>query len=336
MSQRNIVVIGASAGGIAALQTIVRQLPEHFPAAIFIVLHLSRDSSGLLPDILSRTGPLPASNARNGEEIQPGHIYVAPPDRHLLIGDRKHIQIGHGPKENRFRPAVDPLFRSAAVTYGPEVIGIVLSGGLDDGTAGLCTIKQAGGLAVVQDPGDAEVPSMPRSALRHVAIDYCLPVAEIGEILPQLLRETPAGGTLPMPDETRLEVELAPDERNRQDVFRLGDPSAYTCPECSGSLMRVRDASPVRFRCHTGHAYTSIALEDELREKIENATWSAVRALQEHAMLLQELTKQTAFSDEETAEYGARSELALKRAQLLRDALALPEANEHNPAHPKS
>src|SRR5438105_3287466 len=213
MPQRNMVVIGASAGGITALQSLVRQLPREFPAALLIVVHISRHSIGLLPEILNRAGPLPASNARQGETIENGHIYVAPPDKHLLIGAKTRIQIGHGPKENRFRPAVDPLFRSAALIYGPEAIGIVLSGGLDDGTAGLCAIKQAGGLAVVQNPDEAEVSSMPRSALNHVAVDYCLTAHEIGVLLPQLVREA-SGEERAMSDEIRMEVELAADERN--------------------------------------------------------------------------------------------------------------------------
>jgi two-component system chemotaxis response regulator CheB len=203
------------------------------------------------------------------------------------------------------------------------VIGVILSGGLDDGTAGLCAIKQAGGTAIVQDPGDAETPSMPRSALRHVNVDYCLPSHKIGEMLPRLVRETPVKGAAAMPEETRLEVQLAADERHAQDVFKLGDPSQYTCPECHGSLMRVRNATPVRFRCHTGHGFTSATLEDEFREKVENAAWSAVRALQEHAMLLQEMVKQPGFSNEDIAEYLKRAELALQRAQMLRDSLAL-------------
>ena len=198
MPQRDLVVIGASAGDIAALQKLVRALPGDFPAAILVVVHMSPHSPGLLPEILSGFGPLLASNARHGEPIENGHINVAPPNRHLLAGANRRIQIGHGPKENRFRPAVDPLFRSAAVNYGAQSIGIVLSGGLDDGTAGLCVIKQAGGLTIVQDPAEAEAPSMPRNALNHIAIDYCLAAHEIGAMLPQFVWEAPTGETLAM------------------------------------------------------------------------------------------------------------------------------------------
>ena len=322
MPQRDLVVIGASAGGIPALQRILPALPSDLPAAILIVLHLSPHSAGLLPHILGKFGSLPASNAEHGEPIRNSHIYVAPPDRHLLAAPGRKIQIGHGPKENRFRPAIDPLFRSAALNYDAQTIGIVLSGGLDDGTAGLCAIKQAGGLAIVQDPAEAEARSMPRSALTHVAIDHCLPAHEIGAMLPQLVREAPAGTRRIMSDETRLEVELAADERNRAEIGKLGEPSTYTCPTCHGSLLRVRNATPIRFRCHTGHAFTARSLEDELHDTLENTAWSAIRALQEHAMLLRELSARPGLSIQDAANFSERADLALKRAQTLRETIA--------------
>lgn len=322
MPEREIVVVGASAGGISALQSLVRGLPADFPGAILVVLHLSRESGGLLPQILASAGPLPASNARHREDIRTGHIYVAPPDRHLLVGPERRIYLGHGPKENRFRPAVDPLFRSAALNEGRKVIGIVLSGGLDDGTAGLCAVKQGGGLTVVQDPFDAEVPSMPRSALQHVAADYCMSAEKIGETLPVLLRETPTREMLQVSGDTRLEVELAADQRNQTDVAKMGQPSPYTCPSCAGSLMRIGGTYPVRFRCHTGHAFTAMSLDDEQRDKVENASWAAIRALQEYALLLQEMIRQPGFTNQEITDYSERAHQALKRAQLLREALA--------------
>ena len=328
MPDRDLVVIGASAGGIAALERILPGLHSDFPAAILIVLHISPHSTGLLPDVLRKAVSLPVSNAEHGEPIRHGHIYVAPPDRHLLAGPDRKIQIGHGPKENRFRPAVDPLFRSAALNYGAGVIGIILSGGLDDGTSGLCAVKQAGGITIVQDPNDAEAGSMPFNAMRHVAIDYCLTAAKIGEALPKLVREMPVQGLMPMPDETRVEVNIAADERNRADFQVLGDPSAYTCPACNGTLMRVRNATPVRFRCHTGHAFTALTLDDEMREKVENTTWSAIRALQEHAFLLQELIQRPGLSNAELADYNARAEQSLERAQVLRETLAGGESKE--------
>jgi two-component system, chemotaxis family, protein-glutamate methylesterase/glutaminase len=327
-TQRDLVVIGASAGGIAALQKLVRALPPDFPAAILLVVHMSPHSPGLLPEIVNGFGPLPASNARHGEPIENGHIYVAPPDRHLLAGVNRTLQIGHGPKENRFRPAVDPLFRSAALNYGAQTIGIVLSGGLDDGTAGLCTIKQAGGLAIVQDPAEAQSPSMPRNALNHVAIDHCLSADGIGAMLPQLVREAPAGDICALSDETRMEVTLAADERNQADIQKLGEPSSYTCPSCHGSLFRAYNATPVRFRCHTGHAFTALTLESELQDKMENAAWNAVRTFQEQAMLFGEMATRPGISNQEASNYSLRAELALKRAQLLRESIALEPESE--------
>lgn len=328
MPQREIVVVGASAGGISALQSIVRGLPKEFPAAILIVLHLSRQSGGLLANILAGAGSLPSSDARHNEEIRAGHIYVAPPDRHLLVGPERRIYLGRGPKENRFRPAVDPLFRSAAVNEGQKTIGIVLSGGLDDGTAGLCAIGQAGGLTVVQDPSDAEVPSMPRSALQHVAADYCMSAEKIGEMLPILLREAPTREKSRVSEDDKFEVELAADERNLRDVAKMGHPTLYTCPSCAGSLTRIGDGAPARFRCHTGHAFSAMSLDDEQREKVENASWAAIRALQEHALLLQEMVRQPGFSNDEITDYSDRADQALKRANLLRETLAAtPESS---------
>ena len=320
MPQRDLVVIGASAGGVTALQQLIHELPADFPAAILIVLHISRESSGLLPDVLVHAGRLPARNATYDEPIRNGHIYVAPPNRHLLVGPGRRIQIGHGPKENRFRPAVDPLFRSAALHGGANVIGIILSGGLDDGTAGLCAIKRAGGLSVVQSPEDAEVRSMPVSALQHVGADFFASAGEIGKQLPRLLTD-PIVQAAPVSEETKIEVALAADERNRADVMMLGDPSPYTCPTCRGTLMRIHNATPERYRCHTGHAFTAMSLDEELRESVENAVWNVIRALQEHAMLLNEMVRRPGLGNQQIADYRERADAALKRAQALRDML---------------
>ena len=185
MAKKDIIVIGSSTGGIEALRTIVAGLPEDFRASIFIAQHTGSNVPGVLDLILKRAARMPTHAARDKEEIKPGHIYVAPPDRHLLL-EPGRICLSRGPKENRFRPAIDPLFRSAAQVYGPRVIGVILTGGLDDGTAGLWAVKQLGGTAIVQDPKDAFVPSMPSSALQFVNVDYCLPLTEIAPILVKL------------------------------------------------------------------------------------------------------------------------------------------------------
>jgi two-component system chemotaxis response regulator CheB len=336
MPERDIFVIGTSAGGVAALQRLVGALPEDFPGSLFIVLHLSPDSTGAIPDILARAGPLPAANARNGEKIAPRRIYVAPPDRHLLLVPGR-IHLGHGPKENRFRPAIDPLFRSAALAYGPRVTGIVLTGGLDDGTAGLCAVKQAGGTAIVQNPAEAEVASMPASAMRHVAVDHCLGVEAIAALLPRLAAEpvetrVRIAEVRFMAKDIELEVQVAADERQREAAIRrLGQPSMFTCPDCHGSLLQLRDAMPPRFRCHTGHAFTAISLEAELNERIEATAWNTIRSLEEHAMLLHHMADN---SDNASAREGARlrakAERALKRAALIREAVAADAPDAHD------
>lgn len=188
MEKRNIIVIGASAGGFEAFKKIVQDLPPDLDASIFIVWHMSPDIRGILPEVLNKLNKIDAAHAYDQEPIKPNRIYVAPPDHHLLIEEGR-VRVTRGPKENRFRPAVDPLFRSAAYTYGSRVIGVVLSGALDDGTAGLWRIKNNGGIAVVQDPADADVSSMPENALREVHVDYCVPVADLGGLLAKLSSE---------------------------------------------------------------------------------------------------------------------------------------------------
>jgi two-component system chemotaxis response regulator CheB len=206
MAKKDIVVIGASAGGMGALETLVAGLPTDLPAALFVVWHLAPGVKSVLPTVLNRAGPLPAANPKDGDAIRPGRIHVAPNDHHMLL-ERGYIRIAKGPKENRFRPAVDPLFRSAAYIYGSRVIGIVLSGALDDGTAGLWAIKLRGGTAIVQDPADAMHRSMPLSALENVEVDYKVPVAEIGALLGRLARE-----------EAGPEPRIADAERDKMDA----------------------------------------------------------------------------------------------------------------------
>jgi two-component system chemotaxis response regulator CheB len=297
MAKKDIVVIGASAGGMEALQKLVSRLPAGLPASLFVVWHLSPGVKSILPSILTKAGALPAVHPQDGDRVEPGRIYVAPNDHHMLL-ENGYIRVARGPKENRFRPAVDPLFRSAAYVYGPRVIGVVLTGALDDGTAGLWTIKLRGGTAIVQEPAEALIRGMPLSALDNVAVDHRLPVAEIGELLPSLVRE-PAGEPAALPqaeaEKTMHELRIAKErEALEQDIQRFGELSPFTCPDCRGVLTMLREGRIVRFRCHTGHAFSADTLLESTTESIESRLWDAVRAADETVMLLNQLGEEFA------------------------------------------
>jgi two-component system, chemotaxis family, protein-glutamate methylesterase/glutaminase len=330
MATKDIVVIGASAGGMGALEKLVAGLPEKLPAAIFIVWHLAPGVESVLPRILTRAGPLPALHPKDGDAIEHGRIYVAPNDHHLLL-ERGYLRVSKGPKENRFRPAVDPLFRSAAYVYGTRAIGIVLSGALDDGTAGLWAIKLRGGTAIVQDPADAMHRSMPLSALDNVDVDYKLPVAEMGALLGRLTRE-PAMPERVMAgrerDKMEAEVRIARDADPRiGDFLEFGDLSPFTCPECHGVLSTFRDGNLVRFRCHTGHALSAGTLLEASTEEVERRLMDAVRALDETVMLLNQLGEQYASKGNTRAaeECFNRARDAYERSQPIREAVVRNE-----------
>ena len=288
MPGRDIVVIGASAGGIDSVVQIVRQLPADFPGSIFVVVHFPGSVTSTLPRILSRAGPLPAHHAKDREPIQSGVIYVAPPDCHLTLLDG-HLHLSRGPKENGSRPAIDPLFRTAARSFGQRVIGIVLSGNLNDGTAGLIAIKQRGGAAMVQSLETALYPSMPRSAMEHLEVDYALAPDEMGELLTELARQPASAPEDHMPEPI--------DEAGEPDAIALADrqtqsgiPSTMSCPECHGVLWEVKNDELVRFRCRVGHAYSDEALLVHQSENLEAALWTALRALEEHSALARRLS----------------------------------------------
>lgn len=287
MPGHDIVVVGASIGGLEVLRTIVGELPRDLPAAVFVVWHIASESPALLPDIFQRAGPLPALYPQDGEAIQPGRIYVAPPDQHLLVDDG-HVRLSRGPKENRFRPAIDPLFRSAASAYGPRVIGVVLSGALDDGTAGMEVVKARGGIAVIQDPREALNPSMPLSVRAHVAVDHCVPAAAIGPLLADLTRRAAVEAAQePAREHLAIENRIAfAHSALEAGVMQLGQPSPFTCPECHGTLLEITSAGVPRFRCHTGHAYSIQSLVAEVSGAIEETLWNTVRAIEERMLLL--------------------------------------------------
>jgi len=259
---------------------------------MFVVMHIGAGSLGLLPSILERASPLPVISPSDREPIRPGRIYVAPPDLHILLEPNK-IRLSRGPKENWFRPAIDPLFRSAALAYGNRVIGVVLTGELDDGTAGLWTIKEVGGAAVVQDPRDALFPSMPLSAIRHTSVDYTVALSEIGPLLGRLtVEDLERRGAPKMPEHTDIEVRIAKqDPAIEFDVRELWEKSSYTCPECDGVLLAIKEGGIERYRCHTGHAFSTDSLLAAITKGIEESLWSAIRQIEERVLLLRHLAK---------------------------------------------
>lgn len=328
-AEKRLVVIGASAGGVQALKTLASELPIDFPVPILVVLHLAPDFPSLLPEILNKAGPLAVVRPTDGEPMLGGHIYVASPDRHLIVEDG-HIGVTRGPKENRSRPSIDTLFRSAAYSYGPGVVGVVLSGMLDDGTSGLWTVKRRGGVAVVQSPEDAEYDSMPRNALEQVAVDHVVPVRELSRLLQVLVarpQEKQPAGRLPRDrrgggeardmgrgspaaqgegargegaqgegmdelQQERLKVEVGVSKEEggfQRGVMELGELSTFACPECHGVMVQIQEGGLLRFRCHTGHAFTASALLSDLSKSVEQNVYSLLRVLEEEVMLLRQL-----------------------------------------------
>jgi two-component system chemotaxis response regulator CheB len=320
---QRVVVIGASAGGLEALKELVRNLPADFPAAVCVVMHTSPQSPAVLNDILTRAGRLAAVNATNGERLLDGRIYVAPPDHHLLV-EPGRVRVTRGPKENRFRPAIDPLFRSAAQVSGPAAIGVILTGNLDDGTAGLWAVKRLGGIAVVQHPDDASFPSMPLSALKHVNVDHVVPLSQMGALLTRLTRAQPFATPLPASNSIEIEVNIAK-TGNALDagVETLGGPSRYACPECHGVLLELKEGDRLRFRCHTGHAYSTESLLAALNEGIDESLWLGVRALEEGALLMSHLAAHMREQgDRDAASFARAAEDAHDRARRLRQLTA--------------
>jgi two-component system, chemotaxis family, protein-glutamate methylesterase/glutaminase len=287
--RKRCIVIGASAGGVEALQQVVAQLPEKLAVPVFVVLHIPPYLDSSLPEILERAGPLRAMHPRDGQPIAGGVIYVALPDHHLLIG-KGRMAVKRGPKENRFRPSIDALFRSAAYIYGSGAIGVILSGALDDGTSGLWSIKRLGGIAIIQDPGEALFESMPRNALEFVKPDYLRESNHIGRLLGELVERAPLAKVLVEPklkSLIRTEIEIAAEGGAFQKgIMKIGTFTPFTCPECHGALVKIGEGRISRFRCHTGHAYTESALLEGIMESSEKQLWQVIRSLEEAVMLL--------------------------------------------------
>lgn len=319
---RDIIVIGASAGGVNALCEVIEYLPPDLPAAVFVVLHLAPHGRSALPSILGRSGCLPASHPSPGEPIEPGRVYIAPPDHHLAIdGDR--IILSRNASENGHRPAIDVLFRTAARAYGPRVVGVVLTGNLDDGTAGLAAVKRCGGAAVVQDPDEADYPSMPESAIANVDVDHVLPLGDIGPMLDRLAREPRPAILVDCGTVEEEPYDMGANDKDTGGPGPAGEPSGFTCPDCGGSLYERPGEQPLHFRCRTGHAFSPESLLAKQSDTLDAALWAALRSLEENAAMARRMEKRAREHGNEMSRrrYERRAHDAEGHAKLLRSML---------------
>ena len=315
-----VIAVGASAGGVDAISAVVAGLPADLEAAVLVVLHVSPRGKSVLPHILSSRGPLPARHAVDGERLEPGRVYVAPPDQHLVV-EPGRVRVTGEPRENGVRPSVDTLFRSAALAYGPAVVGVVLSGTLDDGTAGLIAIKQHGGVAVVQDPAEAVFPSMPANAARFADPDHVVPLDKVPSLLASIVEE--------WSEDRRARAQHGTDDDEAQPgdasaAAQPGEPSEFTCPECGGTLWEQQEGDLLRFRCRVGHAYSTESLLADQREALEAALWGAVVALEERADMAIRLARRMddGGRSHRAGRYNREAGDARRRAGIVREAIA--------------
>jgi len=321
LSRRDIVVIGASAGGVEAVGTLVSRLPPDLPATLFVVLHIPASGTSALPAILTRRGELPAAHAVDEEPIRTGRIYVAPPDHHLLV-QRDVVRVIRGPRENGYRPAIDPLFRSAARAFGARVTGVVLSGVLDDGTAGLAVIKSSGGRALVQDPDDALYSGMPFSAIEFVDVDAILPAGELAGAIVAATREAVVSPA-PVPEPALAENDFVQIDRGASHAPQPGESSGFTCPECGGGLWETTEGRLPRFRCRTGHGYSIDTLLAGQSNVVEGGLWAALRALEERAALARRMAERFRSRGRRTvaARFERQADAAVEQGIAIRRAL---------------
>jgi two-component system, chemotaxis family, protein-glutamate methylesterase/glutaminase len=291
MANRDVLAVGTSAGGVEALIFLAGHFRPDFPASILVTIHLPSHSASSLHELLTRAGSLSASFAADGERLRKAHIYIAPPDRHLLLdGDR--LSLGFGPRENNSRPAIDPMLRSTAVCCGSRAIGLVLTGTLGDGASGLWAIRQCGGIAVVQDPTDAAFSEMPLTALNRAKPDHVVRLADMPALLHGLAHE-PIGAPRPVPRSIAYEVEVARDGRSSMNnMDNLGRRSVLACPDCGGVMWEIDEDELVHYRCHVGHIYAAELMSVALDENLRRALASALRALEERVALACKLYKE--------------------------------------------
>lgn len=296
MANRDVLAIGTSAGGVEALIFLAKRFPREFPAAVFVTIHLPSHSRSLLDELLTNAGPLRAQFARDGDTVRKGQIYIAPPDRHLLLdGDR--VGLGEGPRENNARPAIDPMLRSTALCCSGRAVGVVLTGSLGDGASGLWAVRQGGGITVVQDPTDAAFSEMPLTALNRANPDHVVTLNEMPGLLQRLAHE-PAGEARPLPHSIKYEVQVArTGQGNMEEMDSIGRRSVLACPDCGGVMWEIDEEDLIRYRCHVGHTYTAEVMSLALDEGLRRALASALRALEERVALARKLQRQAADSD---------------------------------------
>jgi two-component system chemotaxis response regulator CheB len=294
MRKHDIVVIGTSAGGVGALQEILKGLPQDLPASVFIVMHLTPHIPSFLARVLLKAGRIPVQPVLGPMNFRRGHIYVAPPDHHIALS-RTQVDINRGPRENWNRPSVDVLFRSAATSHGPHVIGIILTGFLDDGTAGLAAIRREGGITMVQDPEDAMFPDMPLNAVQNVQIDHVVPLSQIAPTLVNLVRSRPDRSRMRVSEEVAIETAIAKATMTRMNgraaLEKLGRPATFTCPECLGPLWELKDGDLVRYRCQVGHAFSAESMMTAQQDAVERALWKALGAIESRVALWRRISE---------------------------------------------
>jgi two-component system, chemotaxis family, protein-glutamate methylesterase/glutaminase len=318
--QRELIAIGASAGGVEALRGLVAELPLELPASLLVVMHVLPTARSMLPSILARAGKLPATPAQHGERVQRGHIYVAPPDHHLLAIDGR-IELSHGPRENGHRPAIDPLFRSVARSYGGRAIGIVLSGTLDDGAAGLQMLRARGAATIAQDPLDALYAGMPQSAIDSGAATHVAKISDMADLVCTLI-DTPVESFEGAPDEAG-EFEPGPTLDTADPASpRDGDLTPLTCPECGGALWEHQEDELIRFRCHVGHSFTAEAMQSEQGRSLEAALWSALRSLQEREDLFRRMARRSHTTPRTAERFQSRAHDVAAHAEAIRRTIA--------------
>jgi two-component system chemotaxis response regulator CheB len=321
MDGHDIIAIGGSLGAVDAVTRLCRDLPGNLDATIFIAIHVGAYGNDLLANIFASKSPLPVTTAIDGETIKRGHAYVAPADRHLLVVENV-IRLGRGPRENMARPAIDPLFRSVAISFGPRVIGLVLTGMLNDGAAGLADVKRCGGIAIVQNPADAVAADMPLGALRASDVDYRAPLSDIASLLVKLRSEA-AGAPMLIPEDIKSEVGIALGRRSDSEVLaKIAVPVPLSCPSCGGVLSEIKRA-PLRFRCQVGHGYTAEALASEKEGTVDEALRVALRIMEERVVLTEKLAREARLSGREAAASSYERTISENRAyaEILRRAV---------------